>query len=816
MILDEVHAGRGHQAGRPPRAHPGAARRAAARTGPPHRPVGDGAPVDEVARFLAARAPRSRSSSRRVGKEFDLSVVVPVEDLGELGERPRRRRRRGAPSGPSIWPHVEERIADLVQSHRSDDRLRQLPAPGRAALRSRLNEIAYERATGEPAGRAPRARRRADGAGRAPPRALRPCWPGRTTARSREEQRALVEEDLKAGRLLAVVATSSLELGIDMGAVDLVVQVESPPAPCASGLQRVGRAGHQVGAVSPGVVFPKYRGDLVAFGRGHRADARPARSSALRYPRQPARRAGPADRGDGRARRPGSVDDLLATGPQGRAASPRCPSRPAPPCWTCSPGRYPSDAFAELRPRVVWDRVAGALTRPARGRSGSPSPAGGTIPDRGLFGVFLAGRKGRRPGRRAGRGDGVRVPRGGRLHCSARRPGGSRTSRHDRVLGLPGAGGAGHGCRSGRATSWGRPLELGRALGAFVREVRCPRPRRTPGLRLRHRGLGRLGRWTTCCRTSTSSARPCGHVPDDRTIVVERFRDELGDWRVVVHSPFGAQVNAPWALALGARLRERYGDGRRRRLRADDGIVLRLPGRRPEPDLLPRPAGAVLVRPREGGFARSSEIGGHRAGGRLGAVRVRFRRVRAPARCCCPRRSPGRRTPLWQQRQRAAQLLEVASEYGTFPDRPGGRPRSASRTSSTCPACVELMARPASARKVRLVEVDHARGRRRSPRSLLFGYVAQFLYEGDCTARRAPGRRPVARLAACWPSCSGRRSCASCSTRRCSPSWSASCSGSPRTAASRILERRRRPAAGARPADGRRAGRAGRGAAVGA
>lgn len=385
-----------------------------------------------------------------------------------------------------------------------------------------------------------------------------------------KEQRALVEEDLKAGRLPAVVATSSLELGIDMGAVDLVVQVESPPS-VASGLQRVGRAGHQVGAVSTGVVFPKYRGDLVQSAVVTER-MREGAIEALRVPANPldvlAQQIVAMTAMDS-----WDVDELLAVV---RRAAPfaALPHSAYVAVLDMLAGRYPSDAFAELRPRLVWDRVANTLTaRPGAQRLAVTS--GGTIPDRGLFGVFLAGADPKKGGGRVGELDEEMVyeSRVGDVFTLGTTSWRIEDITRDRVLVSPAPG------VPGRLPFWkgdqlGRPLELGRALGAWLREVGAMPPQ---AARERLSAAG-LDTWAAdnVLAYLAEQRQACGHVPDDRTIVVERFRDELGDWRVIIHSPFGAQVHAPWALALGARLQERYGLDAQA-MHADDGIVLRLP-----------------------------------------------------------------------------------------------------------------------------------------------------------------------------------------------------------------------------------------------
>lgn len=756
VIVDEVHAVAGTKRG----AHLAVSLERLDELLPrPARRIGLSAtvrPVDEVARFLSPQR-KVEIVQPPSAKEFDLSVVVPVEDLGELGGSPATGDEGGQAEKPSIWPHVEERIADLVQSHRSTivfANSRRLAE----RLCNRLNEIAYERATGsafeeEPGagGSLPEAHSPAEimaqsGAAKGAPPVLARAHHGSVS----KEQRSQVEEDLKAGRLPAVVATSSLELGIDMGAVDLVIQVESPPS-VASGLQRVGRAGHQVGAVSTGVVFPKYRGDLVQAAVVTER-MREGAIEALRIPSNPL---------DVLAQQivatvaldSWQADDLLALA---RRAAPfaSLPESAFTAVLDMLAGRYPSDAFAELRPRVVWDRVTGTVTgRPGAQRLAVTS--GGTIPDRGLFGVFLAGADPKKGGGRVGELDEEMVyeSRVGDVFTLGTTSWRIEDITRDRVLVSPAPG------VPGRLPFWkgdqlGRPLELGRALGAFLREL--------GGLsaedaRLRLLTAG-LDAWAADNILSylDEQRRACGHVPDDRTVLVERFRDELGDWRIVVHSPFGAQVHAPWALALSARLGERYGMDAQV-MHADDGIVLRLP----DADLMgldlldfdPVQADAAGA----GGEAGRGDTGpGFRAAGydsdqppvaaadvvfdkgeisqlvteQVGGSALfasRFRECAARA-LLLPRRSPGKRTPLWQQRQRASQLLQVASEFGSFPIVLEAV-RECLQDVFDVPGLTELMG-DLEARRVRLVEVTTQEP---SPfaRSLLFGYVAQFLYEGD-------------------------------------------------------------------------------------
>ncbi|QNA75717.1 DEAD/DEAH box helicase [Streptomyces sp. So13.3] len=743
VILDEVHAVAGTKRG----AHLALSlERLDELLDRPARRIGLSAtvrPVEEIARYLSPQR-KVTIVQPASQKKFDLSVVVPVEDLGELGGSPvadHSGPAAGAEQRASIWPHVEERIADLVQAHRSTivfANSRRLAE----RLCNRLNEIAYERATGEPLPDTslPAEIMAQSGAAQGAPPLMARAHHGSVS----KEQRALVEEDLKAGRLPAVVATSSLELGIDMGAVDLVIQVESPPS-VASGLQRVGRAGHQVGAVSTGVVFPKYRGDLVQAAVVTER-MRTGSIESLRVPANPL---------DVLAQQivamtaldTWDVDELLALV---RRAAPfaALPHSAYTAVLDMLGGRYPSDAFAELRPRIVWDRVANTVAgRPGAQRLAVTS--GGTIPDRGLFGVFLAGSDPKKGGGRVGELDEEMVyeSRVGDVFTLGTTSWRIEDITRDRVLVTPAPG------VPGRLPFWkgdqlGRPLELGRAVGAFVREVGRLGPEEA---RERLAAAG-LDTWATdnVLAYLSEQRQACGHIPDDRTIVVERFRDELGDWRVVVHSPFGAQVHAPWALALGARLMERYGLDAQV-MHADDGIVLRLPdadlmgldlldndtgngtgsdytGADPvragtEFDSDQSPVGAADVAFDKGEVEQlvTDQVGGS------ALFASRFRECAARA-LLLPRRSPGKRTPLWQQRQRAAQLLQVASDFGSFPIVLEAV-RECLQDVFDVPGLVELMG-DIEARRVRLVEVTTPEP---SPfaRSLLFGYVAQFLYEGD-------------------------------------------------------------------------------------
>ncbi|MDP5183452.1 ATP-dependent helicase [Blastococcus sp. BMG 814] len=667
-------------------------------------------PIEEVATFLAGGRPVQIVSPGST-KRWDLSVVVPVEDMGELGQPTGELEGSAAGNQPrtSIWPAVEERVLDLVQAHRSTivfANSRRLAE----RLTSRLNELAYERQTGEPVppGTNAAALMAQAGSGGGLPEAFQPVAAAHHGSVSRE-QRAIVEEALKSGRLPAVVATSSLELGIDMGAVDLVVQVEAPPT-VASGLQRVGRAGHQVGAVSRGVLFPKYRGDLVQCALvAERMQAGAIES--IRYLRNPL---------DVLAQqivaivseRPRTVDEVGALVRRSAAFS-SLPESALHAVLDMLAGRYPSDAFAELRPRLTWDRVTDTLTARA-GAQRLAVTSGGTIPDRGLFGVFLVGGEGT-GGRRVGELDEEMVyeSRTGDVFLLGSSSWRIEEITHDRVLVTPAPG------QPGKMPFWhgdapGRPLELGRALGAFLREVGSATPE--AGLeRARAAGLDEWGAANLAAYLAEQKAAT-GHLPDDRTLLVERFRDELGDWRLVVHSPFGAQVNAPWALVLAARLRERYGVDVAS-MHSDDGIVLRLPdttGEPPEGDL-------AVLDPDDVEREVTAEVGSS------ALFASRFRECAARA-LLLPRRDPRRRTPLWQQRQRAAQLLGVASEFSSFPITLEAA-REVLQDVYDVPGLIELM-RDVRARRVRVVDVQTQAA---SPfaQSLLFGYVGQFLYEGD-------------------------------------------------------------------------------------
>ncbi len=643
-------------------------------------------PLEEIARFLGGFDGDAQRPVKVVDagakKAMEIEVVVPVEDMAALDDiEPEQG--NGYGTRRSIWPAIHPKILELVLQHTSTIvfvNARRLAE----RLAARLNEIAETEIAKAHHGSLAR------------------------------EQRLLIEDDLKAGRLKCLVATSSLELGIDMGAVDLVIQVESPGS-VSRGLQRIGRAGHQVGEPSRGKIFPKYRGDLleaaVVTKRMHEGAI-----EETRYPRNPldvlaqqivamtsvhewqlndlagvVRRAAPFhDLSDDVLH---SVLDLLS-------------------------GRYPSTEFSELRPRIVWDRRSDTLVA-REGAKRLAVTSGGTIPDRGLFGVFLP--------------DGVRVGELDEEMVYESRPGetfvlGASTWRieditHDRVVVTPAPG------EPAKMPFWkgdkpGRPLELGRAIGGAIRELR--KSSDPVGVLQREYSLDELAAGNLMAYIG-EQAEEAGAVPDDRTIVVERFRDEIGDWRVCVLSPFGARVHAPWAMALQARLGERVG-GDIQLLWSDDGIILRLGEAEdhvPIEELCPTPEeiDALITQelPTTALFAS------------------RFREAAARA-LLLPRRRPDRRTPLWQQRQRSADLLEVASRYPTFPILLEAT-RECVRDVFDLPALKEVL-RDIQSRKVRVVAVEtkHA-----SPfaQSLLYGWIAVYMYEGDTP----PAERRAAALA---------------------------------------------------------------------
>ena len=612
-------------------------------------------------------------------KALSLTIEVPVEDMAKLTTAD------DIPSGPasvgdqrpSIWSAIHPRLLELIHAHRSTlifVNSRRLAE----RLAGALNELA-----------------------------------GETLVRSHHgsiarPQRVEVEDLLKAGSLRALVATSSLELGIDMGAIDLVVQIEAPPS-VASGLQRIGRGGHQVNAPSKGVIFPKFRGDLVACAAVARA-MHDGAVEATRYPRNPldivaqqivamtAMDEWEVDRLFAAIRSAAPFAELSRTVFEG--------------VLDMLSGRYPSDEFAELRPRVTWDRVAGTVAA----REGAKRVAianGGTIPDRGLYGVFLVGAG---PGSaRVGELDEEMVfeSRVGETFVLGASSWRIEEITHDRVLVSPAPG------QPGKMPFWkgdraGRPLELGLAIGRLMHDLLRLAPGAAIDRLTREHDLDRRAAENLLQYLNDQMAAARA-VPDARTIVVERVRDELGDWRLCVLSPRGGRIHAPWAMAVAAKIREETGIDVET-LWGDDGFVVRFPDVAEPPDtrlLLPDPdeVQALVVR----------QLGSTA----LFAAKFRENAARS---LLLPKRRPGMRTPLWQQRKRSADLLAVASRYGSFPVLLETY-RECLRDFFDMPALVATLADVRS-RTVRVAVVDSETP---SPfaASLLFSYVASFLYDGD-------------------------------------------------------------------------------------
>jgi ATP-dependent Lhr-like helicase len=654
-------------------------------------------PLDEVARFLGGADARKtqrraavRSTPADLADEFasseggvpyrpvtiidagqkkplKLSIEVPLDqNRGNLGNA----------ENPSIWSSIHPRLLELVRSHRSTlifVNSRRLAE----RLAGALNELA-----------------------------------GETLARSHHgsiarEQRVEVEDLLKAGALRALVATSSLELGIDMGAIDLVVQIEAPPS-VASGLQRIGRGGHQANAVSEGVIFPKFRGDLVACAAVTKAMHEGA-VEATRYPRNPldivAQQIVAMASTD-----TWKVDDLFAAI---RCAAPfaELVAGAFDGVLDMLSGRYPSDEFAELRPRVTWDRVRGTVTA----REGAKRVAitnGGTIPDRGLYGVFLSGAT---APARVGELDEEMVfeSRVGEVFVLGASSWRIDEITHDRVLVSPAPG------QPGKMPFWkgdraGRPLELGLTIGRLMRDLsRMPPAAAAARLTSDHDVDPRAAEHLLQYLRDQIAAT--GALPDASTIVIERVRDDLGDWRICVLSPRGGRIHAPWAMAVAAEIRDRAGVDVET-LWGDDGFVVRYPDVDEPPDpalFVPDPDRVQAL------------VAGQLGGTALFAAKFRENAARS---LLLPKRRPGMRAPLWQQRKRAADLLAVAARYGSFPMLLETY-RECLRDFFDMPGLVATLADVRS-RRVHVTTVD---ARRPSPfaASLLFNYVASFLYDGD-------------------------------------------------------------------------------------
>ncbi|MET0578410.1 MAG: DEAD/DEAH box helicase, partial [Ilumatobacteraceae bacterium] len=660
-------------------------------------------PLEEVARFLGGWAapgePRPVTIvDAGIRKPLDIEVVIPVEDMGDLGggaAAPAVEMPYGGPAPAatsarraSIWPSIYPRILDQVLAHRSTiifcNARRQAER-----LAAKLNELAEERGIGVDPDTG----------------LLREELVKAHHGSLAREQRVVVEDKLKRGDLRAIVATSSLELGIDMGAVDLVIQVESPGA-VSRGLQRIGRAGHQVGEPSQGSIYPKHRGDLLETAVVVRRMI-DGQIESTRYLRNPLDVLAQQIVAHTAARGETPVADIAAL-VRRSANFAELSDDQLRNTLDLLAGRYPSEEFSELRPRVVWNRVTDTI----RARDGSKRLAvtsGGTIPDRGLFGVFLP--------------DGTRVGELDEEMVYESRPGetfvlGASTWRIEDITfqkvtvtpapGEPGKMPFWHGDRPGR------PLELGRALGAFVRELRELAPAAATKVLREDYALDELAA-SNLLQYVTEQAESTGVVPDDRTIVVERFRDEIGDWRICILSPFGTPVHAPWAMAVERRLADQY-DMPVESMWGDDGIVLRLPDAADE-----LPLDALMIDPEDIEEIVVATLP------QTALFSSRFRECAGRA-LLLPRRRPDQRTPLWQQRQKAADLLAVAAKYPTFPILLEAS-RECLQDVFDVPALREVLGQLRS-RAVRVVAVDTAKP---SPmaQSLLFNWIAAYMYEGD-------------------------------------------------------------------------------------
>ncbi len=692
LILDEVHAVAGTKRG----AHLAiSVERLQALADNPIQRIALSAtqrPLEEIGRFVAGGQPIVLVDAG-TRKELDLEVVVPVEDMREPGQSIAYENPPEADGSAlltsteggsnSIWPSIYPEILRLVQEHRStivfvnNRRLAE-----RLALR--LNELANH--------------------------ATQPDEPLREIARAHHgslarEQRQIVEEDLKAGRIPCLVATSSLELGIDMGAVDLVIQVESPKS-VARGLQRIGRAGHELGAVSKGRIFPKFRADLLESAVVARA-MRNGEIEETKIPRNPldvlAQQIVAISADTEIAR-----DDLYALVTRAYPFSTLSRAQ-FDNVLDMLAGRYPSDEFAELRPRIIWDRTGNVI----RAREGARRLAvtnAGTIPDRGLFGVFLVG-----GGGRVGELDEEMVyeARAGQTFLLGASSWRIEEITRDRVLVSPAPG------VPGAVPFWkgegvGRPFELGQKIGAASRELTAMKDEKAMRLlreeyHLDQRAASNL---LTFLREQHDAT---GAVPSDRTIVVERFRDEIGDWRVCILTPFGSRVHAPWAMAIAARLRDAHGI-EAQSIWSDDGIALHFA----ESDA-PPPLDDLMVDPGEVEDIVVAEVGDTALFG------ARFRE-NAGRSLLIPRRRPGERTPLWQQRLKAQSLLAVARKYGSFP--------VILETYREClqdvfdlPALRSLL-QGLKTHELDLVEVETQSASPYSA-SLLFDYIATYMYEDD-------------------------------------------------------------------------------------
>ena len=637
-------------------------------------------PLDTIARFLGGGTVEDGEwNSRPVtiidvphDRELDLEIVVPVEDMNEPGEPD--------PLDPdhtptrSIWPAIYPQLLSQIRDHNTTI---VFANSRRLAERicSELNNLA-----GEDLARAHHG----------------------SVAR---EQRIEIEEALKRGELKAVVATSSLELGIDMGAVDLVIQVEAPTS-VASGLQRVGRSGHHVGGVSRAKVFPKYRGDLLVATvvAGEMAKQHVEQT---RIPTNPIdvlcqQLVAQAVSGDT------SADDLYE---MTRRASPysELSRQVFDETLDMLSGRYPSDLFAELRPRITWDRATGEVTaRPGARQLAVTNP--GTIPDRGLYRVTLP------DGSRVGELDEEMVYESREGDTFLLGSSAWRITRitHDRVEVVPAPGDSAAKMPFWHGDMFGRQLETGRAVGRFVREMASHNHETAETILRDEYGLDQFASRNLIAYIQEEKDAT-GVLPTDQTIVVERFRDEIGDWRVVLLSPLGARIHAPWGMALRHRFRSRYGTDVDV-IWSDDGIAFRFPDSDDPPE-----ADDLLLDPEE----VEALLVDHLADTALFAARFREAAGRA---LLLPRRRPGERTPLWLQRRKSADLLGVAKQFGSFPILLETY-REILQDDFDLPSLQEVLGEIRS-RKIRVASVD-THGPSPFASSLLFSFVAAYLYEAD-------------------------------------------------------------------------------------
>jgi ATP-dependent helicase Lhr and Lhr-like helicase len=640
-------------------------------------------PLEEVARFMVGPRRTARIVDAGIRKPLDLKIHVPVESMVEPDQSPGADldfTAGGEATRKSIWPAIYPELLEQVRAHRSTIVFVN-SRRGAERLALRLNELAGEEISRAHHGSLAR------------------------------EERTVVEEMLKAGELPCLIATSSLELGIDMGAVDLVLQVESPKS-VARGLQRIGRAGHSVGDTSKGRIFPKFRADLlecavvVKLMREGRIEPTVVPHNALDVlAQQIVAIAASAEADGGRVGGDGSVgvDELFAliTRTHSYAELSRDLLENV---LDMLDGRYPSREFGELRPRIVWDRVGGTI----RARKGARQLAvtnAGTIPDRGLFSVVLP------DGRRVGELDEEMVyeARAGQTFLLGASTWRIEEIGRDRVIVTPAPGVPG-AVPFWKGDSVGRPKELGREIGAFSRwAVDQPAEVLERDYDLDALAARNL---VDYLREQQDATRV---VPSDRTIVIERFRDEIGDWRLCVLSPYGGRIHAAWGLALSRRIREEYGlesDA----IWSDDGIIVHLPDADEPPG-----ADLVLVDPDELEDAVVAELGTSALFG------ARFRENAARS-LLIPRAYPGKRTPLWQQRLKSQSLLEVARRYAQFPIVLETY-RECLRDVLDLPGLTELL-RGLHRREINVVEVETPTA---SPfaSSLLFDYVATYMYEGD-------------------------------------------------------------------------------------